>query len=48
MKYEHVYTLLLALAVSTSCGQKQAEPNADNINYDIKDTATFYGPNTMF
>ena len=31
----------------TSCGQKQTEPHKDNINYDIKDTVTSYGPNTM-
>jgi len=31
----------------TSCGQKQTEPPKDNINYDIKDTVTSYGPNTM-
>lgn len=28
----------------TSCGQKQTEPHKDNINYDIKDTVTSYGP----
>ena len=31
----------------TSCGQKHTEPHKDNINYNIKDTVTSYGPNTM-
>jgi ligand-binding sensor domain-containing protein len=31
----------------TSCGQRQTEPHKDNINYDIKDTVTSYGPTTM-
>ena len=31
----------------TSCGQKQTEPHKDNINYNIKDTVTSYGPNRM-
>jgi len=31
----------------TACGQKQTEPHKDNINYDIKDTVTSYGPNRM-
>lgn len=43
----HVYTLFLMLVFCTSCGQKQTEPHKDNINYDIKETVTSYGPNTM-
>ena len=47
IKYFPVYTLFLMFVFCTSCGQKQTEPNEDNINYDIKDTVTSYGPNTM-
>jgi ligand-binding sensor domain-containing protein len=47
MKYILVYTSLLMLACNTSCGQKQTEPHKDNFDYDIKDTVTSYGPNTM-
>ena len=35
------------LVFCTSCGQKQTEPHKDNINYNIKDTVTSYGPNRM-
>jgi ligand-binding sensor domain-containing protein len=31
----------------TSCGQDQTDPYKDNFNYNIKDTVTSYGPNTM-
>lgn len=47
MKYVLIYTLFLMSAFHTSCGQKQAAPHKDNINYNIKDTVTSYGPNTM-
>jgi ligand-binding sensor domain-containing protein len=47
MKYIYLYTLLLMLVCHTSCGQKQTEPHKDTINYNIKDTVTSYGPNTM-
>lgn len=47
MEYLHLYTLFLMLVCYTSCGQKQTEPHNDNINYNIKDTVTSYGPNTM-
>ncbi len=30
-----------------SCGQKQTEPHKDNIDYNIKDTVTSFGPHTM-
>ena len=30
-----------------SCGQKQTEPHKDNINYNVKNTVTSYGPNSM-
>ncbi|MGN7721757.1 hypothetical protein [Chitinophaga sp. 22620] len=45
MKY--VYVLFLMLVFHTSCEQKQTEPHKDNINYNIKDTVTSYGPNSM-
>ncbi len=47
MKYAHVYTLFLMFAFHTSCGQTQIEPHKDNINYNIKDTVTSYGPYRM-
>jgi ligand-binding sensor domain-containing protein len=47
MKYAQVYTLLLMFVCHTSCGQKQIELYTDNFNYQIKDTVTSYGPNTM-
>jgi len=47
MKYIHLYTLFLMLVFHTSFGQRQTEPHKDNINYNIKDTVTSYGPNTM-
>ncbi len=47
MKYIYLYTLFLVLACHTSCGQKQTELHKDNINYDIKDTITSYGPLTV-
>jgi ligand-binding sensor domain-containing protein len=47
MKYAHVYAFFLMSVFHTSCGQKQTEPHKDNINYNIKDTVTSYGPNTM-
>jgi len=48
MKYIHVYTLLLMSIFHTSCmGQNNIELEKDNINYEIKDTVTSYGPNTM-
>ncbi|HEV2482497.1 MAG TPA: two-component regulator propeller domain-containing protein [Puia sp.] len=47
MKYTHTYTLFLMFVFNTSCGQKQTEPHKDNINYDVKDMVTSYGPNTM-
>ncbi|WP_255496226.1 two-component regulator propeller domain-containing protein [Mucilaginibacter sp. FT3.2] len=47
IKYLPVYTLFLMLVCQTSCGQKQTEPHKDNINYNIKDTITSYGPHTM-
>ena len=31
----------------TSCGQNQTSVPKDNINYNIKDTVTSYGPHTM-
>ncbi|MBO9730283.1 MAG: histidine kinase [Chitinophaga sp.] len=47
MKYIHLYALFLVLVCNTSCGQKQTVPHIDNINYEIKDTITSYGPYTM-
>jgi ligand-binding sensor domain-containing protein len=47
MKYVPIYTLFLMSVFHTSRGQKQTEPHKDNINYNIKDTVTSYGPNTM-
>lgn len=47
MKYIHIYALMLISVFYASCGQKQNEPHKDNINYDIKDTVTTYGPNRM-
>ena len=47
MKYIHLYSLFLILVCHTSCAQNQTEPHKDNFNYDIKDTVTSYGPNTM-
>lgn len=47
MKYVHVDILFLMFVFCTSCGQKQIEPHKDNINYEIKDTVTSFGPNTM-
>jgi ligand-binding sensor domain-containing protein len=47
MKYIHLYTLFLMLVFHTCCGQKQTVPHKDNINYNIKDTVTSYGPHTM-
>lgn len=47
MKYIQVYALFLMVVFHTACGQKQTEPHKDNINYDIKDTVTSYGPSTM-
>jgi ligand-binding sensor domain-containing protein len=47
MKYVKLFTPFLLFAFHTACGQTQIEPHKDNINYDIKDTVTSYGPNTM-
>ena len=47
MKYTSVYTLFLMIACHTAIGQNQTEPHHDNINYNIKDTVTSYGPHTM-
>src|SRR5688500_4898715 len=47
MKYAHVYALFLVFVFQTSCGQNQTNVPKDNINYDIKDTVTSYGPNRM-
>jgi len=47
MKYVHVYAFFLMPFFNTSYGQRQTEPHKDNINYDIKDTVTSYGPSTM-
>lgn len=47
MRYPHIHILFLMLICQTSCGQKQTESHKDNINYDIKDTVTSHGPNTM-
>lgn len=47
MKYIQVYALFLVVVLHTACGQTQTEPHKDNINYDIKDTVTTYGPHTM-
>lgn len=47
MKYAHMYVFLLMYFFHIFCRQKQAESHKDNINYDIKDTVTSYGPNTM-
>jgi ligand-binding sensor domain-containing protein len=47
MKYAHVYALFLMLVCHTACGQEQTEPHKDNINYNIKDTVTSYGPLRM-
>lgn len=47
MKYIQVYALFLMVTFHTALGQKQTEPHKDNINYNIKDTVTSYGPNTM-
>ena len=47
MKYVLIYTLFLMPVFHTSCGQNQTNAPKDNINYDIKDTVTSYGPNTM-
>ena len=38
---------MLLLISHTSCGQNEPEPVKDNFNYNIKDTVTSYGPNTM-
>ena len=47
MQYAHVYALFLMFVFHTCRGQKQTEPHKDNINYNIKDTVTSFGPNTM-
>ncbi len=47
MIYNYLYTLLLLFICHVSCGQTKTEPNKDNFNYNIKDTVTYYGPNTM-
>jgi len=47
MKYTLIYTLFLMFVCHTSFGQNQTEPHKDNINYNIKDTVTSYGPNRM-
>jgi ligand-binding sensor domain-containing protein len=47
MKYGLIYILFLLFVSHTACGQKPTEPHQDNINYNIKDTVTSYGPNTM-
>jgi ligand-binding sensor domain-containing protein len=44
MKYIHLNALLLMFVCHTSCGQKQTKSHKDNINYNIKDTVTSYGP----
>jgi len=46
MKSIHVYTLFLMSVFYTSGGQKQTAPHKDNINYNINDLVTSYGPNT--
>jgi len=47
MKYVLIYTLFLMSVFNTSRAQKQTEPHKDNINYNIKDTVTSYGPYRM-
>jgi len=47
MKYTYIYALFLIPVFYSYCGQKQTEPHKDYINYNIKDTVTSYGPNTM-
>jgi len=47
MKYVLIHTLFLMFVFHASCGQNQTNVPKDNINYDIKDTVTSYGPNTM-
>jgi streptogramin lyase len=47
MKYVLIYILFLMSVFHTSSGQNQTNVPKDNINYDIKDTVTSYGPNTM-
>jgi ligand-binding sensor domain-containing protein len=47
MKYALIYTLALLSVFHTSCGQNQTNVPKDAINYNIKDTVTSYGPNTM-
>jgi ligand-binding sensor domain-containing protein len=47
MKYARIYTLFLMFVFHTACGQNQTEPHKDNINYNIKDTVTSYGPYRM-
>jgi hypothetical protein len=47
MKYAYVYALFLMFVFFTSCGQNQTRVPKDNINYNIKDTITSYGPHTL-
>lgn len=47
MKCVHIYALFLMVVFHTYCGQNQTNVPKENINYDIKDTVTSYGPNTM-
>ncbi len=47
MRYVQLYILLLMLVFQSSCGQNQTNEPKDNINYNIKDTVTSYGPHTM-
>ena len=47
IKYVQVYSLFLMLVCHISCGQHQTNVPKDNINYDVKDTVTSYGPDRM-
>ncbi len=47
MRRNHLYTLLLVFICHASCGQIKTESHITNFNYNIKDTVTSYGPNTM-
>lgn len=47
VKVVNIFALVALAVVNSSCGQKQIRPHQDNINYAIKDTVTFFGPDRM-
>ncbi|WP_158798965.1 two-component regulator propeller domain-containing protein [Pedobacter sp. L105] len=47
MKYFNLYPLFVMAVITSYCGEKQTKPHKDNINYEIKDTITSYGPKSM-